>query len=104
GPARGQRPEEDPVTVVETVHADAVAEQRATATSPGRVDGEDGDPQLVLLVEPESPDQLVGQRRLPRPARTGDTEDRDRARGRGLGDGRAPGVGEGVLLQLCDDT
>ena len=33
------------------------------------VDGEDGDPELVLLVEAEAPHELVGERRLARSRR-----------------------------------
>ena len=61
---------------VEAVHPDAVAEQRAAALAPRRVDGEHRDPQLVLLVEAEAPDQLVGERRLARAAGAGDAEHR----------------------------
>ena len=64
GAARRQRAEEDlrRVAVVDAVHADAVAEQRSTAPAAGRVDREDGDAELVLLVEPEAAHELVGER------------------------------------------
>ena len=65
---------------VDGVHPDAVAEQGPAALAPGRVDGQDGDAQLVLLVEAEAADQLVGQRRLARAAGAGDAEDRGRCR------------------------
>ncbi len=78
--ARGQRTEEHAVAV-EAVHPNAVTEQGATTTAPRRVDGQHGDAQLVLLVEPEPAHQLVGQRRLARAAGTGDAEHRDLARG-----------------------
>jgi hypothetical protein len=61
GAAGGEAAEEHAVAVeagalqVEAVHADPVAEQRAAAAAPGRVDGEHGDPQLVVLVDPQSP-------------------------------------------------
>ena len=65
------------------VHPDPVAEERAPAATPGRVDGEDGDPQLVLLIEAEAADELVGERALARPPGAGDAEDRHLpARGR----------------------
>ena len=72
--ARGEAAEEDAVAV-ERAHADAVAEQRAAATAAGRVDGEDGDAQLVLLVEAQAADQLVGEARLAGAAGAGDAED-----------------------------
>ena len=74
GAASRQRPEVH-LARVERVHADAVAEQRSAALAPRRVDGDDSHPQLVLLVEPEPPQQLVGQRRLARAAGAGDPED-----------------------------
>ena len=75
-PARGHRAEVD-LRPAEGVHADAVAEQRATALAARRVDGEHRDPELVLLVEAEAADELVGQRRLARAAGAGDAEHRD---------------------------
>ena len=61
-----QRPEVGAVVVAvpsegQAVHPDPVAEQRAAALAPGRVDRHDRDPQLVLLVDAEAPYQLVGQ-------------------------------------------
>ncbi len=68
----------DPVAVVagqvEGVHPDPVAEQRTAALAAGGVDREDGDPQLVLLVDPEPPQQLVGEARLAGAAGAGDAE------------------------------
>ena len=75
--AGGQRAEEDPVAV-EGVHPDPVAEQRAAALAAGRVDGDHGDPELVLLVDPEPAHELVGQRRLAGAAGAGDAEHRHR--------------------------
>src|SRR5581483_184419 len=72
--AGGQRAEED-LAGVERVHPDPVAEEGAAALAPGGVDGDDGDADLVLLVEPETAQQLVGQRRLARAAGPGDAED-----------------------------
>ena len=54
-------------------------EQRAAAAPPGRVDRQHRDAQLVLLVDAEPPDQLVGQRRLARAAGAGDAEHGHRA-------------------------
>ena len=59
---------------VDGVHPDAVAEQGAAPLAPGGVDGQHRQPELVLLVEAEAADQLVGQRRLARAARAGDAE------------------------------
>ena len=75
--------EVDPVAV-EAVHPDPVAEERATAPAAGGVDGDAGDPQLVLLVDAQAADELVGEARLARAARAGDAEDGD-----GPGGGRA---------------
>ncbi len=77
--------------MVDRVHADAVAEQRPAGPAPGGVDGEHGDPQLVVLVEAEAADQLVGQRRLARPAGAGDAEH---------GDGPPAGGGAQVVEQV----
>ena len=70
----GQRAEEDAV-VAEAVHPDPVAEQGTAAASPARVDGEHRGAQLVVLIQPQSVDQLVGERGLAGAARTGDAED-----------------------------
>ena len=53
--ARREAAEEDAVAV-ERAHPDAVTEQGAATTAAGRVDGEDGDAQLVLLVEAQAAD------------------------------------------------
>ena len=99
--AGGQGAEEDPVAV-EGVRADPVAEQRAAALAAGRVDRDDGDPQLVLLVDAEAADQLVGEAGLARAAGAGDAEHRRRCarpRPRGCGSsivlGQPPGLGAG---------
>ena len=92
GPPGGQRAEED-IGGVDGVHPDAVTEQGAPAAAPGGIDGQDGDGQLVLLVEPEPSDDLVGQRRLARAAGTGDAQHR---RGSSAGEG-AEGVDAGRI-------
>ena len=102
-PPGGQGAEVDPIGV-DGVHADPVAEEGAPALGPGRVDGDDGDPELVLLVEAEAPHQLVGQRRLARAAGAGDPEGRD-----GPAPGRGPDqveavVAEGAVLDGGDDA
>ena len=80
--AGGQRAEEHAVAV-EGVGADPVAEQRAAALAPGRVDRDDRDAELVLLVGAEAADDLVGEARLARAAGAGDAEHGyDAARGR----------------------
>ncbi len=99
GAAGGERAEER-APGGEGVHPDAVAEQGAPAAPAGRVDRDDGDPQLVLLVEPEPPDELVRQRALARAAGPGDAEHGHRAPGRGLPQragelGVAPGLEHG---------
>ncbi len=75
GAPGGQAAEVDPVAV-EGVHPDPVAEQRAAALAPGRVDRDDRDPQLVLLVDAEPAHELVGEARLAGAAGAGDAEDR----------------------------
>lgn len=77
--AGGQAAEEHPVAV-EGVHPDPVAEQRTASPAAGRVDRDHGDPQLVLLVDPEPAHQFVRQRRLARAAGARDAEHRHRAR------------------------
>ena len=52
---------------MDRIHADAVAQQRAARFSPRRVDRDDRDSELVVLVEAEAADELVGQRALPAP-------------------------------------
>ncbi len=93
-PARRHRPEEH-LPPVEGVHPDPVAEQRSPAAPAGRVDGEHGDPQLVLLVAPEPAHQLVGQRRLARPPGAGDAQHRHAAARSEVDAGQAPVLGEG---------
>ncbi len=96
-----ERAEEDPVAV-EGVGADPVAEQRAAAATAGRVDREDRDPQLVLLVEPEAAYELVGQRRLAGAAGTGDAEDRGGVGGRGVSQPGEHVGGQPALLGAGD--
>ncbi len=112
GPAGGHRAEVDAIAV-ERVHPDPVAQQCAAALASGGVDREHGYPQLVLLVDPEAPHQLVGERRLARAAGAGDAEHRHcPAAGRGaqrgqdvvrqpalLGRGDRPGDGEPVATE-----
>ena len=98
GGAGGERAEVDPVAG-QGVHPDPVAEQRAAALAPGRVDGEDGDAQLVLLVEPEAAQQLVGQAGLAGAAGAGDAKDRDRTGPLAHGGGQ---LGGAPLLQHGD--
>ena len=82
--ASGHRPEED-VARRGLLAAEAVtgfirirSPSNAPPTPPvAGVDGEHGDAQLVLLVAPEPPQQLVGQRRLARAARPRDAQHRD---------------------------
>ena len=74
-PAGGERPHEH-VGVVDGVHADPVAEQRAPGPPACGIDGHHRDAQLVLVVEAEAPHQLVGERGLAGPTRAGDAEHR----------------------------
>ena len=80
----GEAAEVDPVAV-EGVHPDPVAEQRAAALAPGRVDGHDRDADLVLLVDAEAAYELVGEAGLAGAAGAGDAEDRHRVLARGVG-------------------
>src|SRR5690349_22286861 len=54
------------------------AEQRAAAATPGGVDRDDRDLELVLLVDAQPADELVGERRLAGAAGPRDAEHRDR--------------------------
>ena len=62
--------------MLDRVHPDAVAEQRAAGLAPRRVDRDDRDAQRVALVEPEAAHELVGERALARAAGAGDAERR----------------------------
>jgi len=78
------------------VHPDAVAQQRAAAAA-GGVDGEDGDPHLVLAVAAQPAHQLVGEGGLAGAAGAGDAEHRDPAvLGRVPDRGGEPLVGAGL--------
>ncbi len=68
GVARGERAHVD-VRMLDRVHPDAIAQERAAGLAARRIDRDDRDPQAVLLVEPEAPDDLVGERALARAAR-----------------------------------
>jgi hypothetical protein len=111
GPAGGDRAEVHLLAVpaghardaAERVHPDPVAEQRAAAAPAGRVDREHGDAQLVLLVEAEPADELVGERRLAGPAGAGDAEDGDLPAAGRLAELRERGVVEPAGLDLGDD-
>ncbi len=60
--------------MLDRVHPDAVAEQRAAGLAPRRIDRDYRDPQLVLLVQTKAADNLVGERALARAAGAGDAE------------------------------
>ena len=55
--------ERNAIGPAERVHPDAVAEQGAPTPATRRVDGEHGDLELVLAVQTDAADQLVGQAR-----------------------------------------
>ncbi len=110
-----QRTEEDrgrAVGVPEHVHPDAVAEQGAAGAAAGRVHRDHGGAQLVLLVEAQPAQQLVGQRGLAGSARARDAQHRDTGPGRlahlarELGRGAAlqhgDRPGERTLVTSCD--
>ena len=80
GGAGGKGSEED-LAAVERVHPDPVAQERSAATPSGGIDRDDGDAQLVRLVEPETAQQLVRQRGLAGATSTGDAEHRHAAGG-----------------------
>src|SRR5699024_3436496 len=77
--------EEGPVPV-ERVGPDAVTQQGAAALAPGRVDRDDRDPELVLLVHAEAAYELVGERGLAGAAGAGDAQDGHLAPGCRLAD------------------
>ncbi len=95
-PAGGQAAEEDGAgtVVADRVHPDAVAEQGAAALAARGVDGDDRDPQLVLLVDAEAAHELVGERGLARAAGAGEPEDRG-----GVLGGRLADAGEEGLVE-----
>ena len=62
--------------MLDRVHADAVAEQRAAGLAPRRIDRDDRDLQRVVLVEAEAAHELVGERALAGAAGAGDAERR----------------------------
>ena len=84
---RGDRAHEDPV-VDRGIHADAIAEECATAARARGIDGEDRDAQLPGAVEPDAPDDLVGEAGLAGSAGARDAEDRH--------PGPAPGGEQGL--------
>ena len=100
--AAGAEGAEEDLARVDRVHPDAVAEQRAAAASPGRVDRHDADAELVLEVEAEPPEQLVGERALPRPPGPGHAEDGHLARGRRASQRLEDRPVEGILLDRGD--
>jgi hypothetical protein len=55
--------------MLDRVHPNPIAQQRATGFAPRRVDRDDRDLQCVVLIEAEAANQLVGERALARPAR-----------------------------------
>jgi hypothetical protein len=63
--------------VIDRVHADAVAEQRAAGAAPGRIDCDDRNIELIAVIETEAADDFIGQRRFARAAGAGDAEYRD---------------------------
>ena len=76
--AGGDRTHEDAL-VGETVHADPVAEQRPTGTSPGRVDCKDRD--ATIRETPQEPvEEFIGQAALAGATGACDADHRNRAR------------------------
>ena len=82
--AGGDGAEEDPV-IRGGVHADAIAQQCASASGSCGVNGEHGNADLAGGVEADAPHDLVGEAGLARAARAGDPQD-------GHGVARAGGV------------
>ena len=75
GVARGERAHVN-VFVIDRIHANAIAEQRAAGLTARRIDRDDGDLELIVLINAEATNQLVGQRRLPGTTGAGDAEAR----------------------------
>ena len=71
--AGGHRAEEHDVGI-DGVHADPISEQSTAPTPPGGIDGQHRHADLVLAVTTQSAHDLVGQARLPGPARAGDPQ------------------------------
>ena len=101
--ASGERAEVDAVAV-ERVHADAVTQEGAATLAAGRVDGHDGNPQLVLLVDAEAPHQLIGERGLARATSAGDAQDGRGMSGRCSGELGQVRVGEAAELSRRDGS
>jgi hypothetical protein len=74
--------------MVDRVHPDAIAQQRAARLAPGRVDRDDRQAQPVVLVEPDAAHQFVGERALAGAAGAGDAQ-------------RGGLAGVGALVQLA---
>jgi hypothetical protein len=56
------------------IHADAVAQQGATALAPGWVDADHRDTQGIVLIEPQAANEFIGERRLACAASACDTQ------------------------------
>ena len=85
--------------VVDCVHADTIAEERAARLALARIDAEDRD-RLLGLVAQEAADELVHQARLAGAARAGDAEHGGGGAAGQLAEGRADRVG-GAGLVFC---
>ena len=72
--ASGGNGAHEDVGMIYRVHTDAVAKQRAAASASGRINRQQRDAHALRLTEPKSADQFIRERRLTRPAGTGDAE------------------------------
>ncbi len=103
GVARRQRAHVD-MGMLDRVHADAIAEQRAAGALARGIDGDHRDALRVVLVEAEAADQFVGQRALAGAAGTGDAQSRLGRYGGGLfQQGLFRLLRPGAVLQGGDD-
>jgi len=73
----GRRTGRGPRSGIQRIHADAVAEQGAAGLAARRIDSNDGDVEMVVLVEAEAAHDFVGDAGLARAAGAGDAEDGD---------------------------
>ena len=75
--ARRERTHEDLVPMApraDRIHADAVAKQGAAAFAPRRIDRDHRDIERIVLVEAQTADEFIGQRRFARAAGAGDAD------------------------------
>jgi len=89
--------------VLDRVHADAVTQQRAAGALARRIDGDNGELELVVLVETETAHEFVGERGLAGATSAGDAEGRHLGLGRSVDDRLADVFAIATVLERGDD-